>query len=417
MQPMSPRALQLLCAALLGLTTGLACDSGENGEAGARTAQAPTDARRTTAERPAAVPAQRVRGLRLRRVGRFAEPTYITAPPGDRLRRFVVERAGRIRVIRGRRVLRRPFLDISGRVQVGGESGMLSMAFPPDYARSRRYYVYFTDNSGFITIEQFRRSASNPERTARGSRRVVLREPHFRFNHKGGQLQFGPDGMLYTGFGDGGGSGDPDRAAQDLGTLKGKLLRIAPRPGGGYDAPSDNPFAGRAGARPAIYAYGLRNPYRFSFDRSTGGLSVGDVGQGAVEEIDFVPNRRGRGRAPAGGQNFGWSFFEGRMRFRSGTPAGHVPPVIERTHSQGACSITGGYVIRDPLLGRFRGTYVYGDLCDDRIRGARLRRGRAVGDRALGPRVGSLVSFGEDARGGVYAVSLEGPVYRLLPRR
>jgi glucose/arabinose dehydrogenase len=417
MQPMSPRALQLLCAALLGLGTGLACDSGEDREAGARTGQAPTDAGRTTAERPAAVPAQRVRGLRLRRVGRFAEPTYITAPPGDRLRRFVVERAGRIRVIRGRRVLRRPFLDISGRVQVGGESGMLSMAFPPDYARSRRYYVYFTDNSGFITIEQFRRSASNPERTARGSRQVVLREPHFRFNHKGGQLQFGPDGMLYTAFGDGGGSTDPDRAGQDLGTLKGKLLRIQPRAGGGYDAPSDNPFVGRRGARAAIYAYGLRNPYRFSFDRVTGSLTIGDVGASAVEEIDFVPNRRGSGRAPGGGQNFGWSVFEGNRRFNSGSISNHVPPVIERTHSQGSCSITGGYVIRDPLLGRFRGTYVYGDLCDDRIRGARLRRGRAVGDRALGLRVGSLVSFGEDARGGVYAVSLEGPVYRLLPRK
>jgi hypothetical protein len=144
---------------------------------------------------------------------------------------------------------------------------------------------------------------------------------------------------------------------------------------------------------------------------------VGDVGQNAVEEIDFVPNRRGRGRAPFGGYNFGWSLFEGRARIRSGSADGHAPPVIERTHDQGSCSITGGYVIRDPLLGRFRGTYVYGDFCDDRLRGARLRGGGAAGDRALGPRVGGLVSFGEDARGGVYAVSLNGPVYRLLPRR
>jgi glucose/arabinose dehydrogenase len=291
------------------------------------------------------------------------------------------------------------------------------MAFAPDYARSRRYYVYFTDNAGYLRIEQFRRSASSPERTAPGSRRVVIREPHFRFNHKGGQLQFGPDGMLYTGFGDGGGSGDPDRAAQDLGTLKGKLLRIDPRAGGGYDVPRDNPFVGRSGARPAIYAYGLRNPYRFSFDRATGSLTVGDVGQNAVEEIDFVPNRRGRGRAPAGGQNFGWSFFEGRSRFRSGSIANHTPPVIERTHDQGSCSIAGGYVIRDPAFGRFRGTYVYSDLCDGRIRGARLRADRAVGNRSIGPSVRGLSSFGQDGRGGVYAVSLQGPVYRLLPRR
>jgi glucose/arabinose dehydrogenase len=417
MRGMRLRPLPALFLALLAFGAGLACDSGEDGEAGARTAATAEPARTTSGERPTPGAAQRVRGVRLRRVGTFAEPTYITAPPGDRRRRYVVERSGRIRVIRGRRILRRPLLDISGRVMTGGESGMLSMAFAPDFARSRHYYVYFTDNAGHLRIEQFRTQRSNPERTARGSNRVVIREPHFRFNHKGGQVQFGPDGMLYTGFGDGGGSGDPDRAAQSLGTLKGKLLRIDPRPNGGYDVPRDNPFVGRAGARPAIYAYGLRNPYRFSFDRATGDLSVGDVGQNAVEEIDFVPNRRGRGRAPFGGYNFGWSLFEGRSRFRAGDAPGHVPPVTQRTHSQGSCSITGGYVIRDPAFGRFRGTYVYGDLCDPRLRAARLRRGGAIRDRALGPRVSGLVSFGEDARGGVYAVSLRGPVYRLLPRR
>jgi glucose/arabinose dehydrogenase len=417
MRRMRLRPLPMFCAASLAIGAGLACDSGQDGEAGARTADAPQTARTTPPERPAPRAAQRVRGVRLRLVGRFAEPTFITAPPGDRRRRFVVEREGRIRVIRGRRTLRRPLLDISGRVQTGGESGMLSMAFAPDFARSRRYYVYFTDNSGFLRIEQFRARRSNPERTRPGSRRVVIREPHFRHNHKGGQIQFGPDGMLYTAFGDGGGSTDPDRAGQSLGTLKGKMLRIDPRPGGGYDVPRDNPFIGRDGARPAIYAYGLRNPYRFSFDRASGGLAIGDVGASNVEEIDFVPNRRGRGRAPFGGYNFGWSVFEGRSRFNSGSIDNHIPPVIERTHAQGSCTIIGGYVIRDPTLGRFRGTYVYGDLCDDRLRAARLRRGGAVRDRALGPRVGGLVSFGEDARGGVYAVSLRGPVYRLLPRR
>jgi glucose/arabinose dehydrogenase len=414
MRSVKLRALVQFSAALLAFGTGLACDSGDDNEAGARSAATPTAP--APAREPAAAPAQRFRGVRLRLVRRFDEPTYLAAPPGDTRHRYVVERAGRIRVLRGRRLLGAPLLDIRDRVQDGGESGMLSMAFAPDFARSRRYYVYFTDNSGFIRIERFRTTSSR-ERTASDSNDVVLVEPHHRSNHKGGQIQFGPDGMLYTAFGDGGGASDPDRAAQDLGTLKGKMLRIAPRAGGGYDVPRGNPFAGRNGARPAIYNYGLRNPYRFSFDRANGNLTIGDVGASKVEEIDFVPNRRGRGRTPAGGLNFGWSVFEGRSRFNSGSLSNHFPPVLERTHDQGMCSIIGGYVIRDPAFDKLRGTYVYGDLCDGRLRGARLRPGRAVGKRTLGPNVDGLGSFGEDARGGVYAVSIRGPVYRLLPRR
>jgi glucose/arabinose dehydrogenase len=240
--------------------------------------------------------------------------------------------------------------------------------------------------------------------------------PHSRFNHKGGQLQFGRDGMLYAGFGDGGGSGDPDRNAQDLGALLGKIVRIDPRPGGGYRVPRDNPFRGRSGARGEIFAYGLRNPYRFSFDRATGDLAIGDVGESEVEEIDFLPAARGA-RRPRGGANFGWSVFEGSRRFRSGTAPGHVAPVVERTHDQGGCSITGGYVVRDRRVPGLRGRYVYGDLCDPGLRVARLRAGGARGDRRLGPRVAQLVSFGEDARGRVYAVSLAGGVFRLAPRR
>ena len=231
-------------------------------------------------------------------LGRFDEPTYLTAPRGDR-RRFVVERDGRILVVRGGRVLRRPFLDITSDVSSGGESGLLSMAFAPDYARSRRFYVYYTDNQGFIRVEQFSRARSTADRALPSSRGLVIRLPHRRFNHKGGQVQVGPDGYLYAAFGDGGGAGDPDRAAQRLDTLAGKIVRIEPRPGGGYAIPPGNPFSDRAGARGEIYAYGLRNPYRFSFDRARGHLTVGDVGQDAVEEIDFVPNRRGRGRARA----------------------------------------------------------------------------------------------------------------------
>jgi glucose/arabinose dehydrogenase len=289
------------------------------------------------------------------------------------------------------------------------------MAFPPDYARTRRYYVYYVDRAGAIVIARFRASRSG-NRTVRGSSRRILRQPHSNFNHKGGQLQFGRDGMLYAGFGDGGGSGDPDRNAQNLSRLLGKIIRIDPRPGGGYRIPRDNPFVGRQGARGEIFAYGVRNPYRFSFDRRTGDMAIADVGESEVEEVDFLEASR-RARRPRGGANLGWSVFEGRRRYRPGSAPGHVPPVLQRTHSQGSCSITGGYVIRNRSMGSLRGTYVYGDLCDSRLRVARLRPGRARGDRALGVRVPQLVSFGEDARGRVYAVSLEGAVFRLAPRR
>src|SRR5918997_4273528 len=222
----------------------------------------------TMATKPAssaapAEPAQRP-PVSLLRLGRFEEPTYLTAPRGDR-RRFVVEREGRIRVVQGGRVLGRPFLDISDRVTTGGESGLLSMAFARDYSSSRRFWVYYTDRQGFIQIDQFRASAGDRNRADPGSRRSVVRVAHHRFNHKGGQLQVGPDGALYAGFGDGGAGGDPDENAQNLGRILGKLIRIDPRPNGGYDVPASNPFAGRSGARGEIYAYGLRNPYRFSF--------------------------------------------------------------------------------------------------------------------------------------------------------
>jgi glucose/arabinose dehydrogenase len=362
------------------------------------------------AEESSPAPAQRGRPVRLLRLGRFDSPTYITAPPGDRRRRFVVQRDGTIVVLRGGR--RSTFLDISDRVSTGGESGLLSMAFAPDYRDSGRFYVYYTDNQGFIQIDQFRRSRS-PNRADPGSRRSVMRVPHHRFNHKGGQLQIGPDGMLYAGFGDGGGGGDPDENAQNLGRILGKLIRIDPRPDGGYDIPPSNPFAGRGGARGEVYAYGLRNPYRFSFDRRRGHLIVGDVGQSAFEEVDFLPGRSG-GRQPAGGYNFGWDVFEGRSSYEGGRAPGHVPPVIAHSQGGGYCSVIGGYVIRDPSLRgtRFSGRYIYGDLCNAALRLAFLKRPNAP-NRPAGLRVANLVSFGEDGRGRVYAVSLSGPIYRI----
>ena len=358
----------------------------------------------TPSDAPAA-PAQK-RPVRLLRLGSFNEPTYLTAPRGDR-RRFVVERSGTIRVVQRGRVLGQPFLDITDRVTSGGESGLLSMAFARDYASSRRFFVYYTDQQGFLQIDQFRAAAGTPNRADPGSRRSVIRVPHPRGNHKGGQLQVGADGMLYAGFGDGGGGGDPDENAQNLSRLLGKIIRIDPRADGGYSIPASNPFRNRSGARPEIYAYGVRNPYRFSFDRRTGSLTVGDVGQEEIEEIDYVPGSAGK--PPRGGYNFGWDVFEGRSNYESGSAPGHVRPVLQHTHGEGFCSITGGYVIRDRALGRgWTGRYVYGDYCDGTLRLARLRRPNAP-THPTRLHVDSLASFGEDGRGRVYAISLRRP--------
>ena len=367
----------------------------------------PSTAGRSTA--PAADRAQSGGDLGLRRVGTFSEPVFVTAPPGDRSRLFVVEQGGTIRLKHNGRKLARPFLNIEGRVQAGGEQGLLSMAFAPDYRKSRRFYVYYTANGGDIHVVEFR---GRGNRARKGSARTVLTQEHSEHgNHNGGQLQFGPDGYLYIGLGDGGGGGDPFEAGQDLSTHLGKILRINPR-GRPYRSPRSNPFRGREGARPAVYSYGLRNPWRFSFDRNTGDLVIADVGQNDYEEVDFV--RRGRGR----GANFGWDAFEGNHEYEGGDAPGHIRPVIEHSHDEdGFCSITGGYVLRNRSYGGLRGTYVYGDLCEGRVRGARLAPGRASGRRIFGATVSELSSFGEDARGRVYAASLSGPVYRLVPRR
>ena len=343
-------------------------------------------------------------------VGTFSSPTYLTAPPGDAERLFVVEQGGRIRVVRNGAVLPTAFLDLTSLVLSGGERGLLSMAFAPDYAATGRFYVYYTARSpsGQLVLAEYRRS-SNPDIADSGSARTVLTIPHPAGNHNGGQLQFGPDGYLYIGTGDGGGAGDPDRNGQNLGALLGKILRIDPL-GAPYVVPADNPFVGVPGARGEIWSYGLRNPWRFSFDRQTGDLVVGDVGQGTWEEIDFVPTAAGRGR----GANFGWSCWEGREVFGNcqTLPPNHTPPVWQYSHSRG-CSITGGYVVRDPALAPFAGRYVYGDFCAAPVWSIALAIPDARDDRQTGLGVPSLYSFGEDACGRVYALSGSGPVYRL----
>jgi len=398
-------ALTLLAVALA------ACGGG--GEEGATSGPGGSPAATPEATAAPSAPAA-ARGVRLKKVADFSSPVYLTSPPGDRRRQFVVEQEGRVMIVRDGRKLGAPFLDIRGQVTAGGEQGLLSIAFAPDYAQSGRFYVYFTDGSGDQRIVEYRRR--DAEHADAGSARLVLRMADSEDNHNGGLLLFGPDDLLYVGTGDGGGGGDAHGSrgnGQDLGSLLGKILRIDPRAGGGrpYRVPDDNPFTGRSGARGEIYAYGLRNPWRFSFDRRTGDLTIGDVGQNAWEEIDFV--RRGRGP----GANFGWRPFEGRTRYAAGEPArGHVRPVIVRSHGAGNCSITGGVVVRDPALGGLRGRYVFGDFCKGRVESARLSAGRARGVRRTSLKVGSLSSFGEDAQGRVYVISLDGPVHRIVPR-
>jgi glucose/arabinose dehydrogenase len=353
-----------------------------------------------------------VGGVRLQKLGDFEQPLYVTQAPGDRSDLFVVEQTGRVEVITPKGTGSTPFLDLHDQVSCCGEQGLLSIAFAPDYERSGIVYADYTDRAGDTRVVEYRRSSTDPLTVDPSSRRVVLRVPQPFPNHNGGLLMFGPDGLLYIGLGDGGSEGDPDRNGQDLGTLLGKILRIDPRPQGGkpYSIPASNPFADQAGARPEIYSYGLRNPWRFSFDRLTGDLAIGDVGQNRFEEIDLV--RRGQGS----GANFGWSAFEGFARFNKDQSAPNaVPPVLAYNHDQG-CSVTGGYVVRDPSLESLYGRYLYGDYCSGQLRSFPAVPGkRATDDRPLGLEIPSLTSFGEDDAGRIYATSQNGPVYRLDP--
>ena len=345
-------------------------------------------------------------------VASFASPTFVTSPPGD-ARLFVTERAGVVRIVgKDGAVKPRPFLDITSHTTTVGERGLLSIAFPPDYTASGLAYIFVTGVDGTLQIREIRRSASDPNRAEPGIGRLVLSQEHSRYrNHNGGQVQFGSDGLLYAGFGDGGSGNDPNRNGQSLDTLLGKLIRIDPRKtadGAPYAVPADNPFVAPAPGRDEIWAYGLRNPYRFSFDRLTGDLWLGDVGQDAREEVDHAA-------AGVGGQNYGWRCYEGTIPTPTidvpCEPVGHVPPLFDLDQETDiVCSITGGYVARDPGLPTLSGRYLYGDVCRPEIQSA-----SADGEpgTATGLSVDALVSFGQDACARLYTVSLSGPVSRI----
>ncbi|HEX5928906.1 MAG TPA: PQQ-dependent sugar dehydrogenase [Solirubrobacterales bacterium] len=371
-------------------------------------------------ERDSATPARSERpgdGIALKRIGNFDQPVYVTGAPGFPRLLFVVEQPGRVVVLSDGRK-RGAFLDLRSQVGYGGEEGLLSIAFPPDYKQSRSFYVYYTDTAGNIRVDEFRRRSAT--RAAAGSQRRVIEIPHpVNSNHNGGQLQF-LGGLLYFGTGDGGAGGDPPNNAQNRDVLLGKLLRIDPRPSGGqpYSVPASNPFVGRPG-RDEIYSFGLRNPFRFSFDTVTAGqprIAIGDVGQNQFEEIDYTTV------AAASGANFGWDALEGFSRYddeSSGTPdpGGTVKPILAFPHSRGgSCSVTGGYVVRDRSLRSLYKRYVYADFCEGELRSLVPHLKRASGDRRLGLSVPSPSSFGEDTQGRLYVASLEGPVFRFVAR-
>lgn len=337
--------------------------------------------------------------LGLKRVGRFASPVYVAAAPGVK-GIFVVEQAGRVMLVQKGK--RRSFLDIRGEVLEGGEQGLLSVAFAPDYEASGLLYVYFTTNGGDIAVEEYRRAT--PKRADPGSARRILTVGHpGESNHNGGQVQFGPDGFLYAGTGDGGGAGDADNSAQDPGSLLGKLLRIDPNPGG---SPSVE-----------VYSSGLRNPFRFSFDLVSAKqprIVIGDVGQNRFEEIDYET------LAGARGANFGWNDFEGFSPFEGAdppAPSRHDRPIKVYPLGGERCALIGGYVVRARALKGLRKRYVYGDFCDGRLRALTPRLGGAKRDRRIGLRVPSLTSFGEGPGGSLYATSLNGPVFRIVSKR
>lgn len=339
--------------------------------------------------------------VRLQPVATLDQPIGMAVRAGDESL-YVVEKAGRVVAIRGGEVVASPILDLTDEVSQGGEQGLLGLAFSPD---GRYLYTNHTDLDGDTRITEW---AMQNGRVDVGSRREVLFVDQPFSNHNGGNLAFGPDGHLYIGLGDGGSAGDPEGNAQSLDTLLGKMLRIDPRPANGdaYGVPSDNPFTDRTDARPEIWAFGLRNPWRYSFDARTGDLWIADVGQSEREEIDRQPAGRG-------GQNYGWDRLEGTVPYEGDAPPDAIPPVFDYGRDDGGVVI-GGYVYRGDAVPALTGAYVFGDLYNSDMRVLRLDDGEAsVSD--LGVTIDNLVAFGQDSERELYALSLSGKVFKIVP--
>jgi glucose/arabinose dehydrogenase len=330
------------------------------------------------------------------------KPTSVTHAHDGSKRLFITEQAGRIVVIRDNAQLREPFLDIRGRVSCCGERGLLSVVFPPGFQKKEYFYVNYTDRSGDTVVARFRMT-KNPDQADPASEEIFLAIKQPFANHNGGQLAFGPDEYLYIGMGDGGSAGDPFGNGQKLNTLLGKLLRIdvesKVKP---YGIPPSNPFINKKGALPEIWALGLRNPWRFSFDRKTGDLFIADVGQNKYEEVNVQP------ASSTGGENYGWNILEGLHCFRSKTceTKGLIMPVAEYGHDAG-CSVTGGMMYRGSLFPQLDGTYLFGDYCSGRIWGMRRSGDQWITRELLKSRL-SISTFGEDEAGELYVADYDG---------
>lgn len=351
--------------------------------------------------------------LQLVRIGSFDRPVYVTSPPGDPDRLAVVEQTGTVRLLLNGQLQARPFLDISALTSVVSERGLFSLAFAPDYATSRRFYVDYTDRvgNGNVNVVEYRTFAVNPNVADPTSARTLLQIEKPWENHNAGMLEFGPDGNLYVSVGDGDSVlHKPGAFAQTLDDLLGNILRIDTRPDGErpYTIPPSNPFARSTDARPEIWDYGLRNPWRFWIDPPTGDLYIADVALGGPEEIDYVPGNRG-------GLDFGWPCFQGSPSFdATASCPGPAAPVYEYAHERGECGVIGGVVVRDPRLPGLDGRFLFTDLCGGDLESLLVSGGKAEVE-PLGLRVDSPVSFGVDALGRVYVTSLAGPVYRIDP--
>jgi len=350
----------------------------------------------------------------LTHVGTFERPVLVTAPRGDD-RLFVVEQTGAVRVIRGGQVLAAPFLDLREHVTAHGESGLLAIAFAPDYDESGLLYAFYNSRTGpygDLRISELRRSSFDPDLVDPSSERILLTIPKPFENHNGGMLQFGPDGYLYASVGDGdpGALHPPGFFAQRRDVLLGSILRIDPRGGDPYGVPSDNPFVGVAGVRPEIWAYGLRNPWRFWIDHPTGVMLVADVGSTSREEINLV--RRGES-----GLNFGWPCYEGTVVFDGGSSCDDPTlPLFDFPRADGVCAVIGGVVVRDTRISALAGRYLYGDLCAGTVTALEIADARVVRSDLLDVTARGLTSFGVDGSGRVYVMSTSGGVHRLDPR-
>jgi glucose/arabinose dehydrogenase len=340
-------------------------------------------------------------------VNGLQSPVYVTAPAGD-ARLFIVEQPGRIRVVENGQLLPTPFLDLTAKASSGGERGLLSVAFHRRYAQNGFFYVDYTDGNGDTRVERYHVSTDrNRADPASASLVITIAQPFA--NHNGGLVAFGPDGLLYVGMGDGGSGGDPQENGQDPTRLLGKLLRLDVDGAQPYGIPSTNPYAGRTGRRGEIWALGVRNPWRFSWDRETNLLYVADVGQNRLEEVNVVP-------AAQAGANYGWDEMEASDCYEPSSGCrreGMTLPVLEYSHDDG-CSITGGYVYRGQAIPALRGQYLYADYCKGWIHGFRYTGGQAADRRSWIEDAGSITSFGEDARGELYVTVQSGTVYQIV---